>query len=310
MNLRVGIPSIGMRAAQTIYQQYEAAAIQAARNNGAGLWYAGNDPTGFVFEDSVGTLPATGTDPIGLLLDRSYGTNNLGPEIPLNPDFNAATGWTIIQPTSGTTTISGGTLTINTVDGTFTSAAVSATNAVVGRTYKYTLTISSVTVGRVQIVIGGAASSAFDAPGTYTGFLTATTATGMWVQRFLAAAATVAIDQLSFKEVLGFSALQATAGNRPTLLQNVAGYFDSNFDAINDAWSIALPSAGTPAVVSFTDTGEITGYASATTSGFVIGTPTIGGKKVSLIVASASALPVGDLATIRTFAGLLRGSSF
>lgn len=60
-----------MSAAQTLYQQYEAAAIQAARANNASLWYVGNDPTGFVWQDSAGTVPATGTDPIGRLTDRA-----------------------------------------------------------------------------------------------------------------------------------------------------------------------------------------------------------------------------------------------
>lgn len=76
MSLRVGIPSIGMRAGLSLYQQYKAAAIAAAQANGAALWFAGNaaDLIGNVFQDSAGTVQATDTDPIGFLKDRS---NNL-----------------------------------------------------------------------------------------------------------------------------------------------------------------------------------------------------------------------------------------
>lgn len=53
------------------------AAQAAALANGASLWYAGRqqDLAGFVFQDSAGTTPATGTDPIGQLKDRTGSFN-------------------------------------------------------------------------------------------------------------------------------------------------------------------------------------------------------------------------------------------
>lgn len=75
------------------YSKLEAAAIQAARRNNAALWYIPDSLAG-VYQDASGTtLPALNA-PIGLLLDRSYGTETLGPELLTNSDFsNGLTGW-------------------------------------------------------------------------------------------------------------------------------------------------------------------------------------------------------------------------
>jgi hypothetical protein len=62
---------------KTRYEFLRDAAEAAALANGASLWYAGReqDLSGFVFEDSAGTTPATGTDPIGQLKDRTGAFN-------------------------------------------------------------------------------------------------------------------------------------------------------------------------------------------------------------------------------------------
>ena len=97
MSLRIGIPQIGMRSASalTLYEQYRNAAVSAARANNAALWYAGaeEDLAGFVYQDSTGTTPATGTAPVGLILDRSYGNGNLGPENPPGGFLGGLTYW-------------------------------------------------------------------------------------------------------------------------------------------------------------------------------------------------------------------------
>lgn len=73
----LGLPNLGLSGAKNRYQEIQGEAIAAARRNNASLWYAGaqTDLTGFVWQDSAGTTPATGTDPIGRLTDRA-GLNN------------------------------------------------------------------------------------------------------------------------------------------------------------------------------------------------------------------------------------------
>lgn len=57
----------------TLYSRRRDATIAAARRNNASLWFAGApaDLAGFVWQDSAGTTPATGTDPVGRLVDRA-----------------------------------------------------------------------------------------------------------------------------------------------------------------------------------------------------------------------------------------------
>lgn len=285
------------------YPAMRAAAIDAARRNNAALWFAGapSDLAGFVYQDSTGTTAATGTDPIGLMLDRSYGPGNLGPELVSGQTW--ATG-------SANTSISGGD---TVVFAGANNGAVGQANipVVVGKYYKLSITISGLSAGAVGVDPGGAASYPnMTANGVYTPIVLCAGGSGAIYSVAKQTTTTASVKVTSAKEVLGYPALQATAANKPALLINPAGYYDASFDAINDTWSVALPSGGTPAVVSYTDTGAISGYVSATTSGFVIGAPTIGGKKLSLLVASASALPAGDLAIIKAFAGAIRGSAF
>jgi hypothetical protein len=302
--------------------QYDAArdaAIAAARSNNAALCFAGapSDLAGFVYQNSTGATAATGTDPIGLMLDRQYGTSNLGAEIVPSGtlDFSTAawtksggatiTGTQVINlPTAGTSLVLIASSGVNTAGKTYrASATMSGTGTV-------TLSVTNFVDQRVdyQVTLTGSPTTYFFSP-TMNG--TATTQGSVSIFRNTGDTATsVTVSAISFKQVLGYPALQATAANKPTLLLNAAGYYDTSFDVTNDTWSVALPSSGAPAVVSYTDTGAITGYVSATTSGFVIGTPTIGGKKLSLLVASASALPAGDLDIIKAFAGVIRGSAF
>jgi hypothetical protein len=76
-----------------VYAALEAAAIAAARRNNAALWYI-PDSLGGVYQDSAGSVVPALNASIGLLLDRSYGAETLGPELLSNGDFaNAAAGY-------------------------------------------------------------------------------------------------------------------------------------------------------------------------------------------------------------------------
>ena len=300
----------------SVYQVAKNAAIAAARRNNASLWFAGApaDLAGFTFQDSAGTTPATGTDPIGLLLDRAAAP--LGRQELFNGDFaNNVDGW---QP-NGSANIawSAGRAEITITGPTGGIRKNQALNLTVGKKYILTLTATAGTyTGSLQIIITGnvivVTPSLTAAPQVLSTIFTATTVDPptFSFNRNITVSGTWYADDISVRELPGFPATQATAANKPTLSPNSAGYLDMSFDVTNDTLSAALASGGSPAVVSFTDTGEVTGFVSATTSGFVIGNPTVGGRKVGVIVASASALPAADLAAIRAFAGVVRGTPY
>jgi len=173
MSLRVGIPSIGMRSAGTVYQRMELAAREAARRNNAALWYVGSDPNGWVYEDSTGTTAATGTDPVGLLLDRSYvAGESYGSNIVTNGDFsNGTTSWTA---TGGATqaVVSGELVVTNTAGGGTEQVVQDVFSSIVaGKTYKVTITGRKGTSSSFQIGIEGNSVSYY-----FSGALTNTVA--------------------------------------------------------------------------------------------------------------------------------------
>lgn len=68
-----GLSNLGLSGYHSQYSELKEQAIAAARRNNASLWFAGApaDLTGFVWQDSAGTTPSSGTDPIGRLTDRA-----------------------------------------------------------------------------------------------------------------------------------------------------------------------------------------------------------------------------------------------
>ena len=176
-----------------------------------GAWY---DPSDFttLFQDSAGTIPVTAVEqPVGLMLDKSQSLA-LGNEIIVNGNFATDTWWT---KSAASITIAGGV-------GVATSAAngegwyrtgVLTTNTF----YEITFTVVSCSSGGFYVWQAGA-QTVRSTPGTYTVRVLATQAQ---VGILCSGVTTGTIDNISYKQVTGNHAFQATAGNRPTLSARV-----------------------------------------------------------------------------------------
>lgn len=205
-------------------------AIAAARRNGAALWYIPDSLAG-VYQDSAGTtLPALNA-PIGLLLDRSYGAETLGPDA-LNGigAFDSATGWT----GGGGWTVAGGVATNSGVSADLTAAI----NVVKGRQYVVSFRLTSYTAGAnapgIHNGVGAfirASISRYSALGTCTEVLTATADGATTI--VINAASPCSIDELTVREV---APLAANLG--PELVTN-GGFDDSSWWTADTGWSIS-----------------------------------------------------------------------
>lgn len=202
------------------YPAMMAAAIDAARRNNAALWFAGepSDLAGFVYQDSGATTPATGTDPIGLMLDRSYGAENKGSE----------------HVTTATASLGVGV--------GFT--AITGEAAVVGKVYEITYSINQ-TSGDSQSEFGGIPFSV-DGGAVVANRRIIGTATNTNAPRCFSNMAVGTISNFSVREVLGFPATQATAANKPTLELQANGYYGQKFGpTLDDSLSTAITAGST-----------------------------------------------------------------
>ena len=206
--------------------------------NGAsspGMWI---DPpyTASLFSTSAGTtaISAIGTvldtsNPIGLILDRKGGLA-LGPELVVNGDFsNGTTGWTVDAGWA----ISGGKASASGSIGHLYQAGVAA--KVVGKTYKYTFTVSDYVSGNVTPYIHSVISPVnFNSNGEKTVYLVAinTSAEHGFIPT---AGASFSIDNISVREIPGISLSQATATSMPvaSARSNLLKYSE---DFSNAAW--------------------------------------------------------------------------
>lgn len=91
-------------------------------------------------------------------------------------------------------------------------------------------------------------------------------------------------------------------GRRKPTVQRPAAKNVIRFDSSNDSLSINLASGGSPFVRSYTRTGTVSGFTSATTSAFVLGQPTVAGRDVCAIVCGANAITGADLTAIERWA--------
>lgn len=283
-----------------------AAAREIAAGNPTALFFNGGDSdiTGFAYQNATSLTPATGTDPVGVMLDRTYGSNNIGPDRVTNGTFAADANW--IKGTGWT--ISGGELVATSVA---TSSNTQQVNALtVGKFYLCGGTVKTISNGALRFFAGGSTAGVDrTAPGTYQELLKcAGNGSVAIVANGAITAATV--DDVIYREVLGYPARQATAGSKPTLLKNAAGYYDTVFDGTDDTFVVDLPSAGSPYVMGFSDTGEIVGAVSATTTAVTVGYPTWSGKKISLFAVSATEPSEQSKRAFRRYAGMLRGSVY
>jgi hypothetical protein len=177
-----------------------------------GVWY---DPSDFttMFQDSAGTTPVTAVEqPVGLLLDKSQGLA-LGPELITNGNFSSATGWTQGAGWS----IGSGVATATATSGYLFQTVASV---VAGKYYDCTVTITIYSSGTLRFFAGASAalSTAMTAAGTYNLRVCANSTSQLGV---VGTSFTGAIDNISFKEVTGNHATQATSASRPVLSARV-----------------------------------------------------------------------------------------
>jgi hypothetical protein len=150
----------------------------------------------------------------GWLMDRSFGMIR-GPELCQDVSIDDAAKWGLTQPTSGSVTVSGGLLTINSLDGSYAAGSHNLSSGIVAkRWYEAVFEVVSVTGGGIRL----------DAAGTNG---PVRTVAGIYVQKFQAAVNSVgvlfvrgggvssgAIASLSVKELPGNHMSQPTAAAR------------------------------------------------------------------------------------------------
>lgn len=226
--LKIGIPQIGMRAG-TLYQRLEFDARQAALRNGASLWYAGgkNDLAGFIFQDSTGTTAATGTDPVGLILDRSrVAGESYGAELVASQTWTTGSANTSIS--SGNTVVFAGA-----GNGAIGQASIPVA---LGKTYKVIIVVSGLSAGLVGVDLGGASAYAnISANGTYTQLITCAGGAGVVYAVAKQTTTTASVQVTSVQEAVGNLGPElVTNGN---FSDDSTGYF------LGPGWSISAEQA-------------------------------------------------------------------
>lgn len=178
--------------------------------------------TATCYSDSAGSTPTVQDGQVACIVDSNA---KLGPELVGNPNFDDTSWWTLTQPTSGSVTISGGLLNITSLDGSYASATKSSL-CVAGKVYKYKIVVSSVSVTGVAVAIGSGVSTYLSAPGTYSGYITATNTT-LEIKRN-SGACNATIDNISVREVIGYVATQSTTGYMPKLRKGAKNVFTNS----------------------------------------------------------------------------------
>lgn len=108
----------------------------------------------------------------------------------------------------------------------------------------------------------------------------------------------------------GYAAAQLVSANKPFLSSFPNGKPALLFDS-TDRLAVGMPSAaGTPSVIGWTNTGEVTTLSSATTSNYVIGQAAYDGKKLGLLIGRDGSHSTNDLKIYRRFANWLTGVTY
>lgn len=215
-----------------------------------GAWYDPSDLS-TLYQDSAGTTPVTAVgQPVGLMLDKRLGLVR-GAELIPDSSFDDTTKWTKTQPTSGSVTVSGGVLTINSTDGSYANASPVGVNVVANAWYEYVITLTSCT-GNLTVNIGGTQGVNFTGAGVFRGVLFTSTTAMEGVKRAGGAVNGVVTD-FSVRKLDGNHATQATAANRPILQQDGGGRYYLAFNGTNSSMSMAA--------INFTGTDKMTVWA-------------------------------------------------
>lgn len=199
-----------------------------------GHWSGGYDPAGVrLWQDAAGTIPAILPDqPVGLVLDYSLEALR-GPELIANGDFSGgAAGWNL----SAGMAITGGKL-------VFTGAG-SGTQAwqpyTASGTFEVTIVVDSISAGTVQPWLHGVSAPVanIDAPGTHVQRITGGGASRLAIRSV--GTTTAVISSVSFRQIAGNHAFQATALSRPTLAK-AGGIWHLSNDG-GDSLPVTLPA--------------------------------------------------------------------
>lgn len=223
-----------------------------------GVWYDPSDLT-TMFTDTAGTTPVTTPgQTVALLLDKSKGLV-LGPNLALNSDFATDTVWT-----KGVgVTIGGG---VCSFSGVASGQSVRQDSAIIGRYYKATFTVVSCSAGGFRTIRGLTIGST---PGTYTDIFLAA-ATGDFAIRAIGTT-TGELDNVTFQELPGNHATQATAASRPTYGIVPLGGRRNLLLATDTMATQSLTVAAVAHTLAFTGTGTVT-LTGASIAGPLVGT--------------------------------------
>lgn len=210
-----------------------------------GAWYDPSDLT-TLFQDSAGTIPVTAVEqPVGLMLDKSKGLA-LGAELVTNGTFDTnVNGWTGYY--GAAVTLGAGVMVVTNSAGVQQGAAATSFTTVIGQTYIFKASYSSVST--VYLGVGNGpglylTTRAFTGTGSTTSYFTATaTTTYVSCQLLTGLGLTANFDNISIKQIAGNHAFQATAGNRPTLSARV-NLLTKTEDFSDAAWTKDNTSLG------------------------------------------------------------------
>lgn len=131
----------------------------------------------------------------GIMQIVAAARGTLGPDIVVNGDFSAGTGWT---DSGATWTITGGKVDHSGIISTFTNTGGTAPTA--SRTYRVTYTISNYASGEMRVVIGARNGTLRSANGTYTEDLSTTNTDKLLLEA--TNFGTWSVDNVSAQEVL------------------------------------------------------------------------------------------------------------
>ena len=211
-------------------------------NNEQGFFYDPNDLT-TMFQNAAGTVPVTGVgQPVGLMLDKSKGMT-LGAELLTNGDFsNGAIGWSTV---AGSLDVVNNTCTVTAT----TAGAIrlgQPITTVVGKTYRVSVTILSLSAGVDVVAREGAslgamgainASYATTVAKTMTMYFVATSTDTVIYMNMTSSAIgqKYSVTGFTCKELAGNHAYQTTSASRPILRKNATtGAYYLEFDGSDD----------------------------------------------------------------------------
>lgn len=240
-------------------------------NGEPGGWFEANDST-TLFTDVAGATPASSPgDAIALQLDKSQGLT-LGPELVTNGGFDSDTDWTDLSTGTGSAIISGGNLSVTTVDASNRGARSQSFTTTPGMNYKFTWELVSGSGGQIRVGTASQSSNiALLLPTAEGAFFTATTTTTHIYFGTGVGATTVVYDNISVKELPGNHRTQATVAARPLYALHPVGGVRNELVSTDTLATQDVTVTAAERTLSFKGTGTVT-LSGASTAGPLVGT--------------------------------------